>query len=793
MVHLKVVQGPVSDFGKKIVRVSHKIMDEYGFNTGEIIEVIGNKRTGAIIKPIREIDRQYLIGLKLHEASYVEGFIMMDGLTRASIGVSLEAVIRIDKSVSKPARRVVLAPVGSFVSEINAESVDLTQLLGQPVTTYDFVVLNTLATDTEALISESLKEDDILKIQEDFLTQELGDGTVSSRGPTHLAMTEVMSAAILGETRFVILEADPTGIVIITEETEIDIVKPLDQLDSEVQYKSPKITYDDFGGYKKQLKRLHELIALPLQNPDFFKHLNIDFPRGVIISGVSGVGKTMLAQAIANETGVHIVKVEPSEIISNNIEDIERRIKRYFKEAIVKAPSLIIIDDITSIAPNRNPMITGEITRRITSEFIFQIDQLQKDVPVFVIATTNKPEDVDPAFRRGDRLEVEITLPPPDRLEREEILLIKTRGVPLDTSVDLRELAERTKRFTGADINRLVKEAALNAMSKLLPSIDFSKGIPKSIISSMRITKENFEEAFKQLEPSAMKEFAMDIPDITWHDIGGLTQVKQELIEAVEWPLKYPDVFVNMGITPPSGVLLYGPPGTGKTLLAKAIANAADSNFIAVRGPELLSKWVGESEKAVREVFRLARQNAPSIVFFDEIDSLVRTRGAGSETWLDSIINQLLSSMDGIDKKGKVLVIGATNRPDSLDPAILRPGRFDRLIYVPMPDEESRLSILKVHTQLMPLDEDVDLAEIAKKTKYYVGADLENLSREAAIIAMREDLFRKKVSMEHFLKAIEKTDPTMSPELEEYYNNMSRHLRGNITAKVSMSTRELFE
>ncbi len=787
MVHLKVVQAPIEDFGKKIVRISHNLMEEYGFEIGEIIEVIGEKRTGAILMPIGEKNRKLLSGMKLHEDSYVEGFIMMDGLTRTSIGASLESVVRIDKSVSKPAKKLVLAPVEN--AEIDPKDIDFSNLYGQPFSTYDYLILNTLASDSQQLVSTTLKEDDILKVQEDYLSSTTSTSEIAGE-PKHIALASE-GTSILGETRFVVIDTQPNGIVVATKQTKYEIVKP--PTTKQFQKRSAKLTYDDFGGYKRQLRRLHELIALPLQNPDFFKQLNIDFPRGVIISGVSGVGKTLLAKAIANETGVYVVKIDPSEVISSNLDESEKRIKKYFKEAVINAPSLIIIDNITTIAPNRDPMMVGEFTRRITSEFIFQIDQLPKDVPVFIIATTNKPEDIDPGFRRADRLEVEVTLTPPDRKEREEILAIKTRGVPLDPSVDLRELAERTKRFTGADLNRLVKEAALSAMSKLLPSIDFRKGIPKTILSSLRITRDNFEEAFKQLEPSAMKEFSMDIPEITWHDIGGLTEVKQKLIEAVEWPLKYPDVFVEMGISPPSGVLLYGPPGTGKTLLAKAIANASDSNFIAVRGPELLSKWVGESEKAVREVFRLARQNAPSVIFFDEIDALVRTRGGtGTESWMDSLINQLLSSMDGIDKKGKILVIGATNRPDALDPAIMRPGRFDRLIYVPMPDEETRLAILKVHTQFMPLDEDVNLAEIAKKTKYFVGADLENLCREAAIIAMREDLFKRKVSMRHFLKALEGTDPTMSPELDEYYNNLSKHLRGNITAKVSRNTRDLF-
>ena len=786
MVHLKVVQAPIEDFGKKIVRISRDLMEEYGFKKGEIIEVIGEKRTGAKVYPIGEKNRKLLSGLKLHEDSYVEGFIMMDGLTRASIAASLESVVRIDKSVSKPAKKMVIAPVDERSDPENME-IDFSTITGQPFSTYDFLILPTIA-ESKALVEETLKEDDIIKVQEEGLTAH--EDILSETRPVHIALATDAVNSILGETRFVVLETQPQGIVIASTDTEFEVIKPTTK---QVISRSAKITYDDFGGYKRQLRRLHELIALPLQNPEFFKQLNIDFPRGVIISGVSGVGKTLLAEAIANETGVYVVKIEPSEVISNNVDESERRIKKYFKEAVINAPSLIIVDNITTIAPKRDPLVVGELTRRITSEFIFQIDQLPKDVPVFIIATTNKPEDIDPGFRRADRLEVEVTLTPPDKKEREEILAIKTRGVPLDSSVDIYELAERTKRFTGADLNRLVKEAALSAMSHLLPSIDFSKGIPKTIIGSLRITRENFEEAFKHLEPSAMKEFSMDIPEITWHDIGGLTEVKQKLIEAVEWPLKYPDIFIEMGITPPSGVLLYGPPGTGKTLLAKAIANASDSNFIAVRGPELLSKWVGESEKAVREVFRLARQNAPSVIFFDEIDALVRTRGSsGNETWMDSLINQLLSSMDGIDRKGKILVIGATNRPDALDPAIMRPGRFDRLIYVPMPDEETRLAILKVHTQFMPLDKDVNLAEIAKKTKYYVGADLENLCREAAIIAMREDLFKRKVSMRHFLKALEGTDPTMSPELDSYYNELSKHLRGNITAKVSRNTRDLF-
>jgi transitional endoplasmic reticulum ATPase len=747
-------------------------MEKYNYQYDEIIEIIGNKRTGVRIQPFKE-DSSEIVGDD-QEA------IAIDGLIRTSIDRTIDSHVRIDKTISQIAKRVVIAPLNPTVASIDLPSYKFNVLIGTPVTDYDIVAIRTSALN----IDDSLILENVKLYESGIKTEK----TVESDGKV---TGDDIRPNVLGELRFVVLETTPSDIVVIDENTEIILEK---SLPPKLISSSGGINYDDIGGYQRIMQRLHELAVIPLRNPELFHQLNIDFPKGVLITGASGIGKTLLARAVANESGAYIVNIKASDIVSGQFGEAEKRLRKYFREAQSNSPSIIIIDDLNTVAPERNPMTTTELSRRLTAEFLQQIDNVPSNEPVLLIATSNDPARLDIGFRRPGRFDHEINLSPPDRNEREEILLVKTRGVPLHQSTDLAELGVRTKGYSGADLNMLVKEAALASLRRILPMIDESKKIPSTILKSLTLTHQDFNEALKLINPSAMKEIFTDIPDVTWEDIGGLKEVKQEIIESVEWPIKNPQIFENMGVTPPSGVLLFGPPGSGKTLLAKAIANVTQSNFIAIRGPELNSKWFGETERAIREVFRKAREISPCIVFFDEIDSMIRIRGSSSaEPWIDRMINQFLTEMDGIDRRSSILVIGATNRPELLDPAILRPGRFDRLIYVPVPDLEARKEIFHVHTKKMKLGSDVNIEELARKTEYYVGADIENLCREAAILSLREDITNQVVTDKHFIRALQKLQPTMSKKTTEYFDNLSQNLRGSVTQRDRLRDKGFYE
>ena len=538
------------------------------------------------------------------------------------------------------------------------------------------------------------------------------------------------------------------------------------------------VTYEDIGGLHEELQRIREMVELPLKHPELFRHLGIDPPKGVILYGPPGCGKTLIAKAIANETGAHFISINGPEIMSKFYGESEARLREVFQEAEQNAPSIIFIDELDAIAPKRGE-VTGEVERRVVSQLLTLMDGLKTRGQVIVIGATNRIEAVDPALRRPGRFDREIRIGVPDRNGRKEILQIHTRRMPLAEDVDLDELADITHGFTGADIAALCREAAMSALRRFLPKIDLEREtIPAEILEQIKVTREDFSNALRLVQPSALREVILEIPNVRWEDIGDLEQVKQELREAVEWPLKYPDVFKRLGIRPPRGILLYGPPGTGKTLLAKAVATESEANFISVKGPEVLSKWVGESEKAVREIFRKARETAPCIIFFDELDAIAPRRGMHTDAGVtDRIVNQILTEMDGIQILKGVVVIGATNRPDILDPALLRPGRFDRVMYVPPPDERGRYQIFQIHTREMPLDDDVDLRRLAEMTDGYTGADIEAVCREAALTAAREDLNIKKVSMRHFLAALEKVKPSITPEQKREYEKILTDFR----------------
>ena len=575
---------------------------------------------------------------------------------------------------------------------------------------------------------------------------------------------------------FKVVMTRPAGPVIIKNTTNIVILeRPTDVI------KVPRVTYEDIGGMKHIIQRVRELIELPLRHPELFRKLGIEPPKGILLYGPPGTGKTLLAKAVANEADANFIAINGPEIMSKFYGESEQRLREIFEQAKKNAPSIIFIDEIDAIAPKRDEVV-GEVERRVVAQLLALMDGLESRGDVIVIAATNRPNALDPALRRPGRFDREIEIPLPDKQGRYEILQIHTRGMPLAPNVDLEKLAEITHGYTGADLAALVKEAALHALRRYLPEIDLdSDTIPAEILEKMEVRMEDFLAAYKEIVPSGLREIYIEVPEVHWNDIGGLDEVKQQLREAVEWPLKYPEAFRRLGIKPPKGILLYGPPGTGKTLLAKAVATESGANFIAVRGPEVLSKWVGESEKAIREIFRKARMFAPVVVLFDEIDAIAPARSYASDTRVtERIVSQLLTEMDGITSIENVVVIAATNRPDIIDPALLRPGRFDKIIYVPPPDEKSRLEILLIHTRRMPLAEDVDLAEIARRTEGYSGADLEALVREAALLALRENIATTKVYMRHFEKALEHVRPSISEHLVKLYKQWAERFRQRI-------------
>ena len=651
------------------------------------------------------------------------GIIRMDGILRRNAGVSLGDTVKIRKVSVRPAIKVVLAPVGDI----------------QITPTPDFV-----SYIKSRLLGRPLKRGDTIEIP-------------------------VVNTAL----RFSVVSTTPAQVVQVVERTTINIrPKPV----SEAEISVPRVTYEDIGDLEEAKQKIREMVELPLKHPELFRHLGIDPPKGVLLHGPPGCGKTLLAKAVANESDAYFIAINGPEIMSKFYGESEQRLREVFKEAEENAPAIIFIDEIDAIAPKRGE-VTGEVERRVVAQLLALMDGLKSRGQVIVIAATNRPGDIDPALRRPGRFDREIAIPVPDRRARKEILQVHTRNMPLAEDVNLDELAEITHGFTGADLAALCREAAIHALRRFLPKIDLEKGIPTEVLKELKVTRQDFLEALKDIQPSALREVYVEVPEVRWDDIGGLENVKQELREAVEWPLKHPEYFKDMGIDPPKGILLYGPPGCGKTLLAKAVATESEANFIAVKGPEILSKWVGESEKAIREIFSKARQAAPCIIFFDEIDSIVPRRGVRYDSGVtDRIVNQLLTELDGLVRLEGVVVIGATNRPDIIDPALLRPGRFDRIIYVPPPDKKARLEILKVHTRKMPLAPDVNLQEIAELTEGYTGADLAALCREAAMTALREYGKPGEVKMEHFKKAMEKVKPSVSREDYQRYQKIREEL-----------------
>jgi transitional endoplasmic reticulum ATPase len=535
------------------------------------------------------------------------------------------------------------------------------------------------------------------------------------------------------------------------------------------------------------INRVREMIELPLRHPEVFGRLGVEPPKGVLLFGAPGTGKTLIARAVASEADAYFISITGPEIMSKFYGESEKRIRDIFKEADQNSPSIIFIDELDAIAPKREE-VTGEVERRVVAQILSLMDGLKSRGRVIVIGATNRENALDPAIRRPGRFDREIEIGVPDRSGRKEILQIHTRGMPLGEDFDLNNLSERTHGFVGADLEALCKEAAMSALRRILPEIDLEQEmIPPEILTKLVVTGEDFESSLRSVEPSALREVMIEIPRVTWDDIGGLTEVKQELREAIEWPLKYPETFKRVGITPPKGILLYGPPGTGKTLVAKAVANESSANFISIKGPSILSKWVGESEKAIRETFRKARQASPSIVFLDELDAICPRRGISADSHVtERMVTQLLTELDGLEELKDVVVIAATNRPDIIDTALIRPGRIDRQLLISPPNREEREEILRIHTKDMPLGTDVDLQSIAKKTEGYVGSDLANVCREAAMLSIRENRETESVEPRHFEEALDKTGPSVNDDIMNTY----RRIGGNFGRQYSQEILE---
>jgi len=718
-VTLRVAEAEQRDIGRKIVRIDPQAAQSLNVITGDALELSSFGKNAVLLSwPGRDKDRG-------------TGLVRIDGYTRNKLDVGIGDTIEVKKVESKDARSITLAPTEPL------------RIIG-----------------AEQYLAESL------------------NGQLMSKG-------DIIPLNVMGQRiDLVVISTDPSGPIIINDATKVTVSEDSAKAVQATQEgKVPSITYEDIGGIRNEISRVREMIELPLRHPELFKRLGVEAPKGVLLHGPPGTGKTLLARAVANETNANFYSIGGPEIMSKYYGESEEKLRNVFEQAEKNAPSIIFIDEIDSIAPKREE-VSGEVERRIVAQLLSLMDGLKSRGKVVVIGATNRVNAIDPALRRPGRFDRELEIGVPDREGRLEILQIHTRGMPLAKDVNLEKLADISHGFVGADLQSLSKEAGMRSLRRILPNIDLSTGnIPSETLRQIIVTMNDFMDVIKEMEPSAMREVFVEVPDISWNDIGGLALIKQEMQEAVEWPLKYQGIFTYADAVPPKGILLYGPPGTGKTLMAKAAANESEANFISIKGPELLSKWVGESEKGVREIFRKARQAAPCIIFFDEIDAIAPKRGGdfGDSHVTERLISQLLTELDGLEILTNVLVIGATNRPDIVDPALLRPGRFDRLLYVPPPDRDSRVQILKIHIKKKPLDEAVDIEKLADQTDGYTGADIASLSSAAVMLALREHVSKYKdpndaeqhkdelkIHMKHFEDAMKKIRPLSTQELNMY-------------------------
>ena len=735
-VKLKIAEAVQDDVNRGLVRIDSQFMHLLGVRPGEVVEIEGERKTVSVV------DRAY-------PADIGHNIIRMDGLIRRNARSGLGEIVTVRKADVKPAKKVSLAPARKGIMIRASPEIFKQGLQGRAVIKGDIVSLGSPARRKSSLHTPF---DDFFKLLDDEV---VGFG--------------------LGDLKFVVVDSLPKQAVIIIETTEVTFNPEATEL---VEEKVPEVTYEDVGGLHDELTKIREMVELPLKHPEIFERLGIEPPKGVLFHGPPGTGKTLLAKAVANETNSHFVLINGPEIMSKYYGQSEQNLRKKFEEAEKEAPSIVFIDEIDAIASRREES-HGEVERRVVAQLLALMDGLKSRGKVVVLAATNVPNLLDPALRRPGRFDREIEIGVPSKEGRLDILKIHTRNMPLAKNVNLKDMAAVTHGFVGADLYALAKEAAMIVLRRVLPDFKLNEEepIPKEVLEQLYLTQKDFQEALKVVRPSAMREVLVEIPSVRWTDIGGLHEVKQELIEAVEWPIKNPDAFKRLGVRPPKGILLYGAPGTGKTMLAKAVATESEANFILVKGPEMLSKWVGESEKAVRMIFKKARQTSPTVIFFDEVDSIAPKRGTSQDNQVtERVVNQLLTEMDGLEDLFNVVIIAATNRPDIMDSALLRPGRFDRLILTSAPDEKMRLEIFKVHTKKMPL-KDVDLEELALLTEGYVGADIESICREAAMIALRENITAKKVESQHFQKALSRVGPSVTKDIEKTYEEIGERFR----------------
>lgn len=723
------------DVGKGVARVSRRVFSELGIQEGAVIEMLGKRGTPAIaLGPYPEDESLDIIRL--------------DGLQRANANISIGDQVEIRPAEVKSAKKITLAPAQKNIQLTGSGEGLLRTLQHRPVTTGDALSTSVYR---QAPGDQQMFPEDIFRM---FFGQK---------------------AYGLHEIRLMVTSTTPRGIVQIQPDTQIQLLP---------KYAEPEeprgidVTYDDIGGLGNTVEQVREMIELPLRHPELFHRLGIDPPKGVLLHGPPGTGKTLLARAVANESEAKFFHIAGPEIMGKFYGESEQRIRDIFNDAQADAPSIVFIDEIDSIAPKRED--SGEVERRVVSQLLTLMDGLEPRQHVIVVAATNRIDDLDEAVRRPGRFDREIFMGVPDQNGRSEILNIHTRGMPLGEDVDIDNLSQVTYGFVGSDIAALTREAAIEALRRNLPKIKLDEEeIPAEILENLYVTQPDFNDALRRIQPSAMREIMVQVPDVTWEDIGGLNDVKQAVQEGIENPLLYPESYKRVGIRPAKGFLFYGPPGTGKTLIAKAVARRAEANFIVTKSSSLLSKWYGESEKQIAKLFYRARSVSPTVILIDEIDSLAPVRGGriGDASVTERVVNSLLAEMDGLEELQGVVVIGATNRPMLLDPALLRPGRFDELIYVPVPERTGRLQILTIHTKTMPLASDIDLEALSQKTERYTGADLENLVRKAGLHALRRDSNTEEVTMTDFENALKESAPSVTPDMEEEYKKMAEQLK----------------